>query len=146
MASDTSLPVTGKDIRVQVIVNGDLKIVSDEVTEFEDSDENETITTKPLGTSRRLIDKIHEGHSGTITFKNARKTIEQIRDEVNLARKNRVPIEINVSRSIFYRDGSSIKHVYNDLKLDFSSTDSRGDARTVTMNWETGEPRIASAA
>lgn len=140
--SDIDLPVTGKDIRLQLLVGGALVLVSDEVTEFEDSDENETIVTKPLGTSRRMVDKVHEGHSGTITLANARATIELLRDSINAARRNRVPVLVNVTRRIFYRDGSTIGHTYRDIKIDFSSSDSRGDTRTVTLNWETGEARI----
>lgn len=138
-----SLPVTGKDVRISLIVDSVLQFTADDVTAFTDVDENETITTKPLGTSRRLIDKVFEGHSGTISFANSSPTIERIRDAVNTARTLRQVVRINVQRTIFYRDTSSIIHLYQDLKFDFDSADARGEARKVNVKWETGEPRRA---
>lgn len=144
--ADQDLPVTGKDIRVQVVVNGQLVITSSQATAFEDSDDNEEIVTKPLGTSRRFIDRIFEGHSGSITFANSAPDLELIRDEINTARTLRLPIIVNVTRRIFYRNADSVAHTYSDLKVDFSSSDSRGEAREVTMAWTTGEPRVRLAA
>ena len=140
------LPVTGKDTRVQVLIGGALVVTASEVTGFEDKDENETIVTLPLGTSQRRIDKIAQGHSGTITFANSDPDLEDIRDAINLANKNRVKIVINIRRTISYRGGQSRAHTYADVKVDFSSSDSRGEARAVTMAWETGEARVPVAA
>ena len=61
--SDTSLPATGKDVTVQILLNAvPVKVL--EITSFSEETQQDEVETKPLGSNARSIDHHPTGYSG----------------------------------------------------------------------------------
>lgn len=142
--SDVNTPITGKDVRVVLTINGAVRQVQDQVTKFSAKPVYDEIVTKNLGVTGSKIDKVLTHWEGSIELAVERATLDELVDTVNAARRNRVPVVINITETISYRDGSSKRYTYPDIKADFESSASRGEAKTFTINWKSGQDRIAS--
>ena len=141
--ADIDNPITGKDVRVQLFVDGALQQVQDNIIRFEETPVYDEIQTKHLGKSGSTIDKVFTHWEGSFEAANSRKEIEQIIDAVTAARIARVPVLVNIVRSNTYRDGTSKSHTYLDCKLEFSTTTARGESQSSTVSWKTGVDRIS---
>lgn len=143
--SDIDNPVTGKDTQLRVLVDGVLAIVQDQVTKFEANAEYDEVETKFMGKFGREIDKVLLGWAGSIEFRKSRRELDDVIDIVNEARKNRIPILINVVETTRYRNGVARTYVYPDIKPEFQRSSSRGEADTVSWPWKSGRDRILAA-
>mgnify|MGYP001562527744 CR=1 FL=1 len=141
--ADIDLPVTGKDTKIVVTVDGALKLVADQVVGFDAEARYDEVTTKNLGVSGEKIDKELLGWGGTIELKAQAATLDEMIDVVNAALIARVPVLLSINDITTYRSGVVKAYTYPDVKLDFKASKRRADAQTVTIGWKTGRDRIA---
>ena len=144
MPSDTSNPVTGKDFRLTFARDGGLVEVQDAVVSYECEPQYETVETKPLGSTAVLHDATHIGWRLQVGVSMVGKEIDEFLDAVHAASKLRVPLTIAAQESISYRDGTSKRYTYVNLKLTGAPKQlRRGDAGSHRLTFMTGDDRIA---
>lgn len=143
MAADIDLPLSGKDVRMELLSLGvPLKVVT-QVTNFTYRRRVTRIETKPIGTSVVYIDQEPDGWEGDIEFAEATPALESFIDAVDNAQRLRLPFAIQITDTKFYRDGRSKSFLYPDVKVEFESTNRRGQAGQIRIPWVMGVPRIA---
>lgn len=144
MASDAELGLTGKDVAIELLIDGVPVGINGQVTSFSENPEYDIVERKHLGTNDRDIDHIPIGWSGDMEVTSKSGNVEDLIDAYNLARRNRVPVEILLHVAKFYRNGSSRRHTYRCVNLTFTTSVSRGDAMTHSVNWSSGVERITT--
>lgn len=141
--ADQNQPATGKDVRVELLLYGVPQNVVDQVVRFTERPRYQTVESRKLGTTDVDIDTIPDGWEGEIEFHQNSPTLDEFIDAYNLARKNRVPVVILITRTKYFRDGTAITHVYQDVKISGLPTESsRGQALSMRMTWMSGKDRI----
>jgi len=140
--SDIDLPVEGRDVAVMVMVNGQIKRLVDQITNFTSNAVYDRMETKPLGTADVLIDDVAVGWEGTIETAVSRATVDDFMDEVHAAQRARVPMAVQIREQVRYRDGTVRTYLYPECKLQVATTNVRAEARKTTLNWKTGKNRI----
>jgi hypothetical protein len=140
--SDTSLPATGKDVTVQILLNAvPVKVL--EITSFSEETQQDEVETKPLGTSERYIDHNPTGYSGSFEVSRSRKDLDEAMDLIRASSAARVPSDVSLIRTVKYRDGSTGKYLYRKVKLTMSTDTSRGEAVSTSVTWTSGVERLA---
>lgn len=142
--ADTDLPVTGKDTSIVIIVGGTTQALFDQIEDFSAEQVVSTSIFRPLGTSTRKIDKEPEGYKGTFTVRTSTNAASLMEDILDAASRARLPTTVNIVRTTRYRNGTATTHIYRDCKLDFSSKMKRGEQDATTVNWDSGEARVAA--
>lgn len=145
MGTDDTLPSSGKDVTVELMVNGVPQHIIDAVVRFTEEARYDTIESKHIGTTNVDIDKVPIGWQGTIEVSRKNPTLDLMIDAVNQARIQRIPTSIIITCTHRYRDGSFRTSIYNNVRIEFSSSTQRAQANTTTLNWMTGEQRITLA-
>ena len=144
MPSDISNPVTGKDFRITLSRDGGLVEIQDAVVNFECEPQYETVETAHLGTVQKNIDSICVGWRLQVEVSLKTKEVDQFMDSVHAAGTLRVPVVLSASETVNYRDGTSQRYTYINLKLTGApKSASRGDAATHKLTFMTGDDRIA---
>ncbi len=138
---DTDLPITGKDVSLVLLLNGVPRSVTDQVTRFEAKPVYDEIQIKNLGRSGSQIDMPFSHWEGTIELAISNSAIDDMIDLITLARRNRIPLEINATEIIRYRDLTSAGYQYRDMKLAFDRKTVRGESNTITIAWKSGVDR-----
>ena len=142
MAADTDLPISGKDVRMELLVSGVPQAVADQVTSFTERRRVTQIDTKPIGTSVVYIDQEPDGWEGDIEYAESTPALETFIDAVEAAQRARLPFSIQITRTKHYRDARSKTHMYPDVKVNFESSTRRGQAGQIRMPWVSGVARI----
>jgi len=142
MAADTQLPITGKDVRMELLVAGVPVSIQDQVTTFTKRRVTTKIETKVIGSSTKYIDQEPDGWEGEIEIAENRGGAETFIDAVDAAQRVRLPNSIQITETKFYRDGSSRSFQYPDVKVDFESTSRRGQTVQTRLSWMSGVARI----
>ena len=141
--ADENLAITGKDVRVELLLDGFPQGVTDQVTRFTERPRYQTVESRKLGTTNVDIDTIPDGWEGEIEFDQNSATLEGFVDAYNLARRNRVPVLILITRTKYFRDGTSVTHVYQDVKITgLGSEAGRGSNVQKRLSWVSGLDRI----
>jgi hypothetical protein len=136
-----TLPITGQDVKLELLLDGFPQKVVDQVTNFTERPRYQTTEHRPLG-GGTSFNKIPDGWEGTLEIARQSSQLDDFIDAVNLAHRNRVPYEITITNQKFYLDGTSSFHVYPTCKVDFSTTGQRGQNVSTTLQWTTGKERI----
>lgn len=142
--ADIDLPSTGKDTQLSITVNGVVIRVADKITGFTADEEKDEIQTKLLGQSGSQRDQEFTGWKGTFNLAENTAEIDEMMDTIRAAQIARVPIDITINDTTYYRDGTSKTYAYPDCKLSISKSKKRGEANSSTLNWMTGKDRIAA--
>lgn len=143
--ADADLPISGKDVKVTITVDGVLKQVHDQVTNFTRKQVHDEIETKHLGKTGAMYDQVFVRWEGTIEFAESRKVLDDIVDALSVAREARVPVVINITELVHYRNMTSKKYTYPDVSIgDVESSAARGEARKFSLPWKCGNHRIAA--
>lgn len=140
--SDQDLPTSGKDTRIQLMINGIPTVVVNQITNFSASRRVTEIETKPIGTSTVLIDQEPEGWDGTLELAQSTAAIDELIDAVDAAQRARIPNSIQIVDITNFRNGTSSAHMYPDIKIQYEKTVRRGQATAVRIPWKTGLARI----
>lgn len=141
---DTDLPATGKDVSVTFTFDG-ATVKTYEVTEHRVEEMVERVDTKPLGTTKKLIDTVREGWRIRLTIAASRKDTDELIDIIDAAEELRVPSVMAIAITTKYRDLTSKTYVYPDVKRTSYGTGARrGEANQTTLEFETGVTRIAA--
>lgn len=141
---DSDLAATGKDVSVTFTFDG-ATVKTYEVVEHEVEEMIERTETKPLGTTKRLINTEPLGWRVRLTLDESRKDTEELVDIIVAAEELRVPSVMAVAITTRYRDLTSKTYVYPDVKrTSFRRTGRRGDAMRIVLELETGITRIAA--
>ena len=141
---DETLPVSGKDTKIVLLLGGVPVKINDQVTEFSVKPVYDEIETKHLGVSGRHLDKEFLGYEGSITCATNTSVLDDFIDTINAALIARTPVRIDIVDQINYRNGTSQQKTYPDCKVDWDSKNQRGQARTVTLAWKNGVNRIGA--
>lgn len=144
MAADAELGLTGKDVAIELLIDGVPVGINGQVTNFSENPEYDIVERKHLGTNDRDIDHIPTGWGGDMEVTSKSGNVEDLIDAYNLARRNRVPVEILLHVAKFYRNGTSRRHTYRCVNLTFNTSVSRGDAMTHSITWTSGVERITT--
>lgn len=139
-----TLSATGKDVVVNLTVAG-VRVDECAATDFSEAAQYDDIITKPLGKSFTEIDRSFTGWQGTITFVERDARLQALIDAYNFALANRLPAFLSITRTINYRDQTSITHTYIEVRIEFEMRAVRGETNTITVNWTTGKDRIGPA-
>lgn len=142
MAADTQLPITGKDVRAELLVAGVPILIADQCTMFTARRRVAEIETKVIGTSDVLIDQEPEGWEGDIEIAENRQGSDDFIDAVDAAQRARLPLSIQIVSTKNYRNGSSKTHIYPDIKVGYENTSRRGQAGQTRFSWKMGVARI----
>lgn len=140
--ADTSLAATGKDVTVQVLLNGAVVRVL-EITSWSEESQQDEVEVKPLGTNERYIDHNPIGYSGSFEVSTSRKDLDETMDLIRAASAARLPADVTLIRTIRYRDGSTKSYGYLNCKISTSTDASRGEAVSTTVTWTSGKERLA---
>ena len=143
MAADIDLPISGKDVRMELLSLGVPVNVVDQVTNFTYRRKVTRIETKTIGTPVVYIDQEPDGWEGDMEFAESTPALEIFIDAVDNAQRLRLPFSIQITHTKFYRDGRSKSFLYPDVKVDFESTSRRGQAGQIRMGWVSGVARIS---
>ena len=139
--ADIDLPISGKDTSIMVQLAGIPQGVQDKVLRFEAKPVFDEITSKHIGKSGSDIDNEFAHWEGTIEFSISSGIVDDLLDTVTQARIDRVPVLINATENINYRNGVSRSYQYLDLKLQFDRKTVRGEANTISVPWKSGVNR-----
>jgi len=139
--ADTDLPISGKDTRVQMTVDGVLTNVHDAITKFDSKPVYDEIQTKHIGVSGSKIRKVFSHREGSIEMTISRGEFDDIIDAVTSARIAGIPMVINVTENITYTDNSNRSYVCPDVKLDFDRRTERASSNTLSVPWTSGVDR-----
>lgn len=140
--ADADLAITGKDVSVELLLNGIPVKIIDQVVRFTEKAEYQTIETRHIGSNNVDIEREPDGWSGEIEISRKTGDLDDMIDQYNLARRNRIPVLILITRTLKFRNGTSRTHVYADVKLDFGSDSARGSNVTTRVGWRSGVERI----
>lgn len=140
--ADQDLAITGKDVSVELLVNGLQQSIIDSVVRSTETAEYQEIETRHIGSNKVDIEREPDGWSGELEISRKSGQLDDFIDAYNLARRNRVPILIMLTVTKRYRDGTSRTHVYPDIKVNFGTDSARGSNVTTRVRWRTGEERI----
>lgn len=144
MACDAELGLTGKDVAVELLINGVPVGITGQVSNFSERPEYDVNERKHLGTNDRDIDHIPIGWSGDMEVTSKSGNVEDLVDAYNQARRRRIPVEILLHVAKFYRDGSSRRHTYRCVNLTFDSSVARGNSLIHNITWTSGFERITT--
>src|SRR5687767_4984440 len=137
--ADTDLPITGKDAKLVMLVEGTPVLIADAVVNSAAEEVLATIETEHLGTSDVDVDVEHKGWKGDLECSVKNSAIDEMVDAVALAGRNRTPLVINVVETERYRDGSSASYTYPDVKITAAAgSRRRGEVTTRRISWRTG--------
>lgn len=140
--ADQDLTITGKDVSVEMVVDGVAMQLADKVVRFTEQARYQSQEVRHLGTSDVDIDKEPDGWEGELEISRKTGALDDFIDAYNFARANRVPVLIFITSTKRYRDGSTRTHTYIDCKVEFSTDNQRGQAVTSRMPWRSGRNRI----
>lgn len=138
-----SLPISGKDTKITLTVDGALKKVVDKITDFQCSDTLDEMVTKVIGESGSYVDHEFVGHEGSIEFAPDSKGPDEIQDEIQAARIVGAIVVVNVTETTHYRDLTTKTYVYPDVKIQWKRSARRGETQKMTYSWKSGVNRIA---
>lgn len=139
---DESLPVTGKDVKIELLFNGFPQKLIDAVTNFTAEARSQDVETRHLGTTDVDVEQIPDGWAGEIEISRKSRQLDDFIDQYRFARANRIPTLILISVVTHFRDGTSVPHVYQDVKINFSGASRRGENVTARLTWRSGKERI----
>jgi hypothetical protein len=137
------LPITGKDVSVEVVVNGvPLKLTS-KVVSYNEDEVADMVESEHLGTDNVQVKKLPKGWRGEMTVSRKDGNLDDFVDAYNLALRNNVPVVIMITRVQRYNDGTSRTHVYPEVTIAGLSTNAqRGQNVTSRLPWRCGVERI----
>jgi len=138
---DQDLAITGSDTSLKVLVDGELKKVSDQITNFTVRPVYDETQVKPLGQDGSNIDKTFTHYEGELTFAASTTDIDDIQDLVNAALKTRTPVRIVIVESTRFRNVDRRTYAYPDCKLEFDRRAQRGQAQETTVSFKCGVHR-----
>ena len=128
MAADQNLPITGKDVSVEVTVGGIPVFVIDQVVMFTARRVTSRIDTKVIGVSGIKIDQEPEGGEGDFELAVNSGGSDDFIDAVDAAQRQRLPLSIQIVSTKKFRTGVARTHLYPCLKVDYEETTRRGQA------------------
>ncbi len=142
--ADTDLATTGKDVSVVITYDGAV-VNAYEMVEFEVEPIRVVTRTKPLGTRTTRVHTENSGWKGRLGIETNRKDADELLDTLIGAEAARVPGALVITSTEHYRDGSSKTYTYQGVKvLSAQKRVSRDDSTKLTIEWETGEDRVAA--
>jgi len=142
--ADIDNPATGKDTSITLTQGGRLIQIQDQCSGFTSDVQMDEISTKNLGRSGSRNDQEFVGWKGTIDVTVSTATVDEFIDTIVAAAIARVPMLNNIIERTHYRNLTSKQYTYPDCKFTAGKRVKRGEATTVTLNWVTGENRIAA--
>lgn len=139
---DATLPITGSDTKIELLINGAPASVIDSITRWSVRERSTYVETKPLGTDDVDIDKRPQGWEGEFEVARRNGQLDDFVNQLNLAIRNRVPQLILITHTDYYRDGTSRTFVYPDCKFTVGTESARESATSTRVTWMTGKDRI----
>jgi len=138
-----NLPITGKNVKVELLFNGAVQKIIDTVLDFSEEERSQTVETEPLGTDDVEIRKLPKGWGGQITLSRKTAQIDDFIDAYNFALRNNIPVLISITSQKLFDDGTSRSHIYPDCVIDGISTSAqRSQNVTTRLPWRCGRERI----
>ena len=139
--ADTDLSIEGKDVKLTITLDGIIKRIADQVTNFSSKPVYDRKEIKTLGTADTQIDDVLVAWEGDIELAVNRKTIDEMMDTIHAAQRARIPVVVNIREQVNYRDGSRKTYIYRDCKVQISRSFRRGEASSFSLNWKSGTDR-----
>jgi hypothetical protein len=141
---DTDLPITGKDLTVIVSYDG-VVMKTVELVEVEAEKMIAVTKSKPLGTTKTLINTEIEGWRLKIKLDTSRKDASELVDLITSGEELRVPALMAITVAKKFRNFQSKSHTYIDVKLvKYSESHKREENSKEELEFETGLTRTAS--
>lgn len=142
MGSRNETPISGKDVTWEMIINGVPLGINGSVTNFSEEPTFDDIETKPLGSNTVDMDRIPTGYSGTFDIAVRDGSLEKAVDAYAAAQNARLPVDVVLTSTRRYRDGSSTSHTYIKVVWSHTTEGQRGEIVTSKVTWRTGCPRV----
>jgi len=143
--ADTDVPVTGKDTKLSVLVDGAIKLVEDQIVNCTVKPMIDEVTTKVLGESGSKVDAEYAGWELEIEFAPSTSATDDIVDVLESSKRLGIPALVVVAVTTNYRDLTKKTHTYTNLVLTASSRSARrATAQSHSLTFKTGDQRIAS--
>lgn len=138
-----ALPITGKNVKVELLVDGVPQKIIDQVIDFSEEERAQTVETQHLGTDDVQIRKLPMGWGGQITLSRKSGQIDDFIDAYDLALRNDMPTLISITSIKYFDDGTSRTHIYPDCTIEGISTSAqRSQNVTTRLPWRCGTGRI----
>lgn len=143
--ADTDLPVTGKSTSITVLLGGVVKALTDQITSFSAKPSITEVATKNLGQSGSKVDTEFDGWEGSMEVSDSNGAASDIVDAMESASRLRLPLSVIITETVSYANGTSRRYTYTEVKIISSdSSNSRGQARKITLGWKTGKQRVTA--
>jgi len=143
--ADTDNPVTGKDTKLSILVDGVSKLLQDQIVSFEANPIIDEIGTKVLGSSGQKIDAEYAGWELMIEFAPSTGAVDEIVDVLESSRRLGLPTSVIVADTTTYRDLTKTTHTYLELVMVTSKRSKRrAQAQNHALNFKTGKQRIST--
>jgi len=141
--SDLDLAMTGKDISLELVINGIPIEISDAVVSFDETPVFDDVIRKHIGTNNRDIDKIPVGWDGNIVISAKTRAVENALDAYITSRINRIPVNASITVVKRFRNGQVKVDTYVNVQFSVDSRVAREDAVEYSLAWMSGRPRIS---
>ncbi|HYD02626.1 MAG TPA: hypothetical protein VEB22_15470 [Phycisphaerales bacterium] len=135
-------PIHGQHVRFELLLDGIPQDCAPQITELTKRARYDKVETKILGETSPLIDHVPTGWEGTATLAVRSKSLEQMINAYNFAKRNNLPVLLNIVEQVTYRDASSQTFVYPEIEVEFDLTAKRGSVVEIKIPWVTGKDRI----
>lgn len=142
--ADQTLPTTGENTKVELVVDGVPMKVIDSVVSFSESAQYKKVESEHLGTHNVDLNNIPNGWSGELEVSRRDGSLDDFIDAYNAARRARLPVLITIVNTKLFENGTSRTHTYPDVKVDFETRQTRGQNVTTRLPWRCGVERIAT--
>lgn len=140
--ADQDLGITGKDVSIELMLDGIPASLVDHVERFTETAMFQKAEFRPLGSSKLNLTNLPDGWGGEIEIDRHNGQMDVFIDAYRSALANRIPTSIVITSIKYYNDGSSKMHTYRNCELDFGTDVQRGQLVKSRITWRTGEERI----
>lgn len=140
--ADPTLALTGDGVKIELLFNGFPQKLIDCVTRFTAEARFQEREGRYLGTTDVDVDQRPDGWAGEIEVERKNGQLDDFMDQYRLLQKSGLPFIVIITANLFYRDGSNRLHIFQDCKINYSLSASRGEAVTSRLTWRSGKERV----
>lgn len=137
-------PISGRDVALQLLLNGALVSVTDDVQNFTVDAKFDKMEAKLIGENGRRLQSEPIGWGGEFEIVITGATTQEFIDTYRAYKQLRLPALIQITQTDKYNDYTSKSYMYTGVELfGFNSTIRRGDFTSCRIEWDSGNERIA---
>jgi len=142
--SDENLGMTGKDVTVEMTIDGVPFQIAGAITNLEETPQFADVDRKHLGTPDVDVDKVPTGWEGSMTVTAKTPAVADALDAYRAARRNRIPVAVSIDVQQNFRNGEVRNYTYICVQFTADTKTARDDAVEYSISWKSGTSRITA--